>query len=112
MIGYHAIIRVETKNANKMSDVKTISKLIESISDDLGTTIIESSYHEFGSSGLTGFTLLKESHIALHTWPEYNFLICDILSCKKFGVDINEKLTTFFENAFDILNLAIRLDEI
>src|SRR3989344_1720730 len=103
MKGYHAIIRVETKNANKMSDVKAVSKLIENISDELGTIIIESAYHEFGPSGLTGFALLRESHISIHTWPEYNFAICDVLSCKKFNEGFDEQIKTFFEDTFDIL---------
>ncbi len=112
MKGYHAIIRIETKNANKMSHVETISKLIENISDELGTTIIESAYHEFGSSGLTGFALLRESHISIHTWPEYNFAICDVLSCKEFKDRFDDRIKAFFENTFDILNISIKAEEI
>lgn len=33
-------------------------------------------------SGYSIFQIIKESHIAFHTWPEYNYLAIDIFSCK------------------------------
>jgi len=38
---------------------------------------------KFKFSGYSILQLIKESHISLHTWPEYNYLAIDIFSCKK-----------------------------
>jgi len=35
-------------------------------------------YHSFEGGGYTGMICLTESHIAFHTWPEYNLLTIDI----------------------------------
>lgn len=37
--------------------------------------------HKFSPHGITGFILLAESHIAIHTWPEKNYVAIDIFSC-------------------------------
>jgi S-adenosylmethionine/arginine decarboxylase-like enzyme len=37
--------------------------------------------HRFEGGGLTGYLLLSESHIALHTYPEHRYLALDIFSC-------------------------------
>ncbi len=35
--------------------------------------------------GYSIIQVIQESHIAIHTWPEYNYLAIDIFSCKKFN---------------------------
>lgn len=37
--------------------------------------------HKFSPQGLTGFILLAESHISIHTWPELDYVAIDIFSC-------------------------------
>ena len=37
--------------------------------------------HKFEPHGVTGFALLAESHISIHTWPEDDIARCDLFSC-------------------------------
>ena len=37
--------------------------------------------HKFEPHGVTGYALLAESHISIHTWPEDNVARCDLFSC-------------------------------
>ena len=37
--------------------------------------------------GLSGFVLIAESHISIHTFPERRYLSLDIFSCKEFDHD-------------------------
>ena len=37
--------------------------------------------HKFEPQGVTGFALLKDSHISIHTWPEHSLAKCDIFTC-------------------------------
>ena len=39
--------------------------------------------HKFSPQGITGVVLLAESHIALHTWPEFQYIAIDIFTCGK-----------------------------
>ena len=36
---------------------------------------------KFEPQGVTGFALLADSHLSIHTWPEKGVAICDIFTC-------------------------------
>jgi S-adenosylmethionine decarboxylase len=47
-----------------------------------GATILLSHTHHFTpNGGVTGIALLSESHISIHTWPEFCFAAIDIYMC-------------------------------
>lgn len=48
---------------------------------DANMDILHSYFHKFDPQGITGFLLLSSSHISFHTWPEYNYVACDVFSC-------------------------------
>src|SRR5215470_8515159 len=37
--------------------------------------------HEFNPFGISGVVVIAESHLAIHTWPEYRYAAVDIFSC-------------------------------
>jgi S-adenosylmethionine decarboxylase len=47
--------------------------------------------------GLSGFVLIAESHISIHTFPEKNFVSIDIFSCKDFDAEF---AADYFTTAF------------
>jgi S-adenosylmethionine decarboxylase len=62
-----------------------------------GFTIIDSLSHKFPGTdaGVTGMVLLSESHAAIHTYPEFNFIALDVFSCgPPDPVDVLENLTS------------------
>ena len=56
--------------------------LCHKIVDLLTLTVVDEKFHYFEPQGLTGVMLLKESHLSLHTWPEEDLAVFEILSCK------------------------------
>ncbi|MEH6522465.1 adenosylmethionine decarboxylase [Sulfitobacter sp.] len=47
-----------------------------------GAVVLDVKLHDFGDrSGFTGVALLAESHISIHTWPEYDYAAIDIFMC-------------------------------
>ena len=47
--------------------------------------------------GYTGFGILKESHISIHTYPEENKVFIDFYSCKNLNIPKNKE---FIQNYF------------
>jgi S-adenosylmethionine decarboxylase len=44
----------------------------------------EAVWHRFpGSGGVTGFSVLAESHLACHTFPEYGSLCLNVFCCRR-----------------------------
>ncbi len=38
-------------------------------------------FHKFSPIGISGVLLLPESHLTIHTWPEYNYIAIDVFTC-------------------------------
>lgn len=53
--------------------------------------------------GISGFVLIAESHISVHTYPDKRYLVLDAFSCKDFdsGVAIAEAVSTFSIGRYD-----------
>jgi S-adenosylmethionine decarboxylase proenzyme len=54
--------------------------------------------HQFKPFGISGVAMIAESHITIHTWPEYSFIAVDIYSTNK-DADIDQ-VAQVMKNAF------------
>jgi len=43
--------------------------------------IVDVVFHNFNPHGISGVVVIAESHLSIHTWPEYNFASVDIYTC-------------------------------
>lgn len=53
--------------------------------------------------GWSGFVVIEESHISLHTFPGRNFLSADVYTCKN-GMDL-EFILDYFREKFDLKDI-------
>lgn len=53
--------------------------------------------------GWSGFVVIEESHISIHTFPARGFVSADVYTCKN-GMDTNFILE-YFKSAFDLKDL-------
>ncbi len=44
-------------------------------------TVVTSTFHSFSPFGVSGVVVIAESHVAIHTWPEYAYAAVDIFTC-------------------------------
>lgn len=45
--------------------------------------ILKVYFHKFQPQGVSGIVLIAESHVSIHTWPEYDFAAADVFTCSK-----------------------------
>ena len=57
-------------------------------------------------AGVTGFVLIMESHISIHTYSNKNFLTADVYSCKPFDEQVAIR---YLQQAFFIKRLDVKL---
>ncbi|NDP43544.1 MAG: adenosylmethionine decarboxylase [Aromatoleum sp.] len=58
-----------------------LRKLCVALVRDTGLTVVGDAFYQFEPQGVTGTVLLAESHLAIHTWPEYGFVTVDVYVC-------------------------------
>jgi spermidine synthase len=46
-----------------------------------GATIINVTFHHFSPFGISGVVVIEQSHLSIHTWPEYQFASIDLFTC-------------------------------
>jgi S-adenosylmethionine decarboxylase len=74
----------------KLSDESLVRALLDRHPEDIGMTKIAPPhvYRYVGKKpedwGVSGFVLIAESHISIHTFPEHGYVWVDIFSCKGF----------------------------
>ncbi|MBD1385046.1 S-adenosylmethionine decarboxylase [Mucilaginibacter rigui] len=52
-------------------------------------------YHDFDGAGFTGVVCLTESHLSIHTWPEFNLATFDIF-LSNYQKDNSEKVRAIY----------------
>ncbi len=73
---------VEFWGAVALRDTNKIQTAIEASVAAAGATLLHSYFHEFGDGGgVSGVSVLAESHITIHTWPERAYAAIDIFMC-------------------------------
>ena len=82
----NVLIRINGLAADDAGNPVLMRTLLHDISSGLGLRSLNEMFHQFDPRGVTGVLLLAESHIAVHTWPEHNHAIVELLTCKPFGV--------------------------
>ena len=92
----HVILELwEASNTNSASTVRTALRgACECGNLRLDKVLI----HQFSPHGVSGVAIIAESHIAIHTWPEYAFVAVDIYSSNS-DTDIDE-VAKVIESAF------------
>lgn len=80
----HCVAELFNANADKLNDEAFVREALIEAAIAANATLLNISTHAFSPQGVTGFALLAESHISIHTWPEYNFASVDAFTCGKF----------------------------
>jgi S-adenosylmethionine decarboxylase proenzyme len=80
-LGDHYIIELLTDKAELLDDEKYIYETLVAAANAAKVTIISVTTHQFTPHGITGYLLLAESHISIHTWPEHGYAAVDVFTC-------------------------------
>ena len=107
MFGPHLILEGYGCSKKKLGDVGFLYRTLDEFPALIGMTkIMPPHVQQYLESpdklwGISGFVIIAESHIAIHTFPERGFLTLDIFSCKDFEI---EKAIDLVVESFEIEN--------
>ncbi len=80
-LGNHILVEFTGCTPEKMNDVAFIENKMIEAATKAGATVINSTFHHFSPYGVSGVIVIQESHLAIHTWPEYGYAAVDLFTC-------------------------------
>lgn len=80
-LGRHFIFEMFGCDRGALDDELAISEAMEGGARDAGATVCGKVFHHFSPQGVTGVVIIAESHLSIHTWPEYRYAALDIFTC-------------------------------
>lgn len=80
-LGRHVLIEYYGCSKEIIEDNGLIEQFMKEAADYSGATIVESVFHHFNPYGVSGAVIIAESHLTIHTWPEYGFASVDVYTC-------------------------------
>lgn len=106
----NVLIRINGIAADAANDPALMRALLRDISAHLGMQVLNETFHQFMPRGVTAVLLLAESHIAVHTWPEHNHAVVELLTCKPFGAHEQAALESTLHRALGDVTLAVTVN--
>jgi S-adenosylmethionine decarboxylase proenzyme len=81
ILGRHLIAEYVDCAPERLDDATYIEKCLLEAVRRSGATIISSVFHRYAPQGVSGVVVIAESHMSIHTWPEYNYAAVDFFTC-------------------------------
>ena len=79
--GTHVILDVWGCTFDELNDINLAISFIMQVVADADMHMLNMSFKKFEPQGLTVVGLLSESHISIHTYPEYEYAAIDLFTC-------------------------------
>jgi len=80
-LGRHLILELKGCPPELLDDLPFIQETMIHAAKSTGATIVGETFHKFAPQGVTGVIAIAESHLCIHTWPEYGYAAADIFTC-------------------------------
>jgi len=80
-LGTHLLVELRECNPEILKSLEKVRSIMVSAAKDAKATIVDVSFHEFNPFGISGVVVIAESHLTIHTWPEYDYAAVDIFTC-------------------------------
>ncbi|MCS7106258.1 MAG: adenosylmethionine decarboxylase [Candidatus Aenigmarchaeota archaeon] len=110
MFGPHLTLDLYGCKEEKLSDLNFVYKILDELPEVIGMRKISNPQvilHKgnptsFDKGGISGFVLIAESHISIHTFIGYGFASIDVFSCKPFD---EKKVESYLVKTFEAKNV-------
>jgi S-adenosylmethionine decarboxylase len=80
-LGRHLLLELFDCDLDAINNVETVKGALIEAAKRAQATIVDVVFHEFNPFGVSGVVVIAESHLSIHTWPEYRYAAVDIFSC-------------------------------
>ncbi len=80
-LGKHLLAEFYGCDHDVLDNVTFVENEMNSAAIISGATVVKSGFHRFLPHGVSGVVIVSESHLTIHTWPEYGYAAVDVFTC-------------------------------
>lgn len=80
-LGKHLLLELKCCDKEVLNDLGFLKDALITAAGDAGAIVLGESFHQFNPQGVSGVVIIAESHLCIHTWPEYGYAAVDIFTC-------------------------------
>lgn len=80
-LGRHLLAEFYDCNPNILNNLQLVEEAMNGAAVACGATVVDTKFHHFSPYGVSGAVIISESHLAIHTWPEYGYAAVDLFTC-------------------------------
>ncbi len=80
-LGRHLLLELNHCDREVLDNLEYLKKTLCRTAEKIGATVLNNVFHQFCPQGVSGVVVIAESHLCIHTWPEYGYAAVDIFTC-------------------------------
>ncbi|MFT3794975.1 S-adenosylmethionine decarboxylase family protein [Flavobacterium sp.] len=107
--GLHQLVTLQVDDAAKLTDSQAFVEFTQKVLERFGLEQVGLVVHDFDNRSFTIAVCLKESHICIHTWPEFGQLTLDVYLCN-YLQDNSEKVRSVMASYIDYFEATVLKD--
>lgn len=86
-LGRHVLLELYGCDADLLKFPPDSERILLDAAAAMGATVMGSHFHAFPEHGVSGVIVIAESHLTIHTWPEFGYAAVDIFSCGELNLE-------------------------
>ena len=79
--GQHLLVEYHNCDCAVLNDRSAIEQLMKAAAKAARAGIVDTVFYNFSPQGISGVVVIEESHLSIHTWPEYGYAAVDFFTC-------------------------------
>jgi len=80
-LGRHLLVELYDCDKEALNNLGFLREAMLTAAVECGAEVLGDSFHNFSPQGVSGVVIIAESHLSVHTWPEYGYAAVDIFTC-------------------------------
>jgi S-adenosylmethionine decarboxylase len=105
-LGIHLLIEFTYCNRQKIDNLDYLDKVMSQAAEAAGATVLKTAFQDFNPQGVSGVVVIAESHLTIHSWPEYGYAAVDIFTC---GTKVDPwKAAEFLKHELEAGDMQVR----
>ncbi len=97
----------DVENYKVLDDPEMMKSTLLKLADMVGEEGVHVHVHEFEPYGVSGFLMMKDGYVAIHTWPEHRYATINVVGFREsWAWEVYKKAVVLFkpskQNAIEV----------